>query len=90
MNIAPTPLSNAVNLSFLMVNLSACLLREVRTSNPQAGIVDLKDYYRGIHYARETIKLLPIKLTMSLVDTILTKVTEIGCIYPLSKSSTAA
>lgn len=90
MNIAPTPLTNAVNLSFLMVNLSTCLLQELRTLNPQVGIVDLKAYYRGIHYAHATIKLLPIKLAASLVDTILAKVTAIGRIHPLSKSSTDA
>lgn len=90
MNIAPTPLTNAVNLAFLMVNLSACLLRELRTSNPQAGIVDLKAFYRGRLYVHETIKRLPIKLAASLVDTILSKVTAIGRIHPLPKTSTAA
>jgi putative transposase len=90
MNIAPTPLTNAVNLAFLMVNLSTCLLRELRTSSPQAGIVDLKAYYRGIHYVHQIIKLLPIKLGAGLVDTILAKAAAIGRIHPLPKTSSAA
>jgi len=57
MNTKPRPLTNALNLSFFMVNVSQVLLAEYRQSIPQAGVLDLKSYYRAnekrIHAARD-------------------------------------
>ena len=57
----PISVTNAVNLSFLMVNLSHRLLQDFRNHHPDAGVLDLKAYFRGTRYVEETIKLLPEK-----------------------------
>lgn len=54
MNTSQRGVENAVNLSFLMVNLSAKLLEEKGESC--VGINDLKSQYRGAKYARWIIK----------------------------------
>jgi hypothetical protein len=59
MHVAQTPLTNAVNLSFFLVNLSYCLLQQMRQEEADAGILDLKAFYRGRRYALETLNLLP-------------------------------
>jgi hypothetical protein len=61
MNIKETQLTNALNLSLFMTNLSQVLLREFRHTNPESGILDLKAYYRAAKYFEETIKMLPQK-----------------------------
>lgn len=54
MNTTERGVENAVNLSFLMVNVSAKLLAEKGESC--VGINDLKSQYRGAKYARWIIK----------------------------------
>ena len=54
-------LTNALNLSLFMTNLSQVLLKEFRQTNPESGILDLKAYYRAAKYFEETIKMLPQK-----------------------------
>jgi len=45
---------NAANMSFLMVNPSA---KMIKTSGEKSvGVLDLKTHYRGVKYAVETIK----------------------------------
>ncbi len=61
MNIKEVPLTNALNLSLFMVNISQVLLREFRQTNPESGILDLKAYFRAAKYFEETIKMLPEK-----------------------------
>ena len=61
MNIKEVPLTNALNLSLFMVNLSQVLLREFRQTHHDSGIPDLKAYYRAAKYFEETIKMLPQK-----------------------------
>jgi len=61
MNIKERQLTNALNLSLFMTNLSQVLLREFRHTNPESGALDLKAYYRAAKYFEETIKLLPQK-----------------------------
>lgn len=61
MNIKEEPLTNALNLSLFVVNLSQVLLREFRHTNPESGILDLKAYFRAAKYFEETIKMLPQK-----------------------------
>ena len=50
MNITPTAVSNAVNLSFLMVNLSMVLLKSYRQENPNFSVLDLKAQFRAQRY----------------------------------------
>lgn len=61
MNIKEAQLTNALNLSLFMTNLSQVLLREFRDTNPESGVLDLKAYYRAAKYFEETIKMLPQK-----------------------------
>ena len=61
MNTTETAVTNAVNLSFFMVNLSYRLLRDCRRDNAEFSILDLKVCFRGYKYVEEVLKLLPQK-----------------------------
>ena len=83
MNIKEVPVTNALNLSLFMVNLSHVLLREFRQTNPESGMIDLKAYYRAAKYFEETIKMLPDKPEPILLDQIFDHVASLGCIHPV-------
>jgi hypothetical protein len=83
MNIKEVPLTNALNLSLFMVNLSQVLLRQFRQTNPESGIIDLKAYFRAAKYFEETIKMLPQKPEPILLDQIFGHVASLGCIHPV-------
>jgi len=76
-----TRVTNAANLSLFMVNLVERVLREMRPHQPELSVLDLKAYCRGAKYVEETIKLLPERPEASLLERIITKVTEIGRIH---------
>ena len=57
MNVKKVPLTNALNLSLFMVNVSQVLLHDFRRTNPDSGILDLKAYFRAAKYFEETIKM---------------------------------
>ena len=59
MNVAPTAVTNAVNLAFLMVNVSTALLKPYRHQQPDFSILDLKTHFRTRRYLLETLKCLP-------------------------------
>ena len=61
MNIKKVPLTNALNLSLFIVNVSQVLLYDIRRINLDSGILDLKAYYRAAKYFEEIIKMLPQK-----------------------------
>src|SRR5574342_655610 len=61
MNVKETPITNAANLAFFMVNISHALIDEIRKHNPLFGIQDLKAYFRAGKYLYETLKLIPEK-----------------------------
>jgi len=84
MNTKEVPLTNALNLSLFMVNVSQALLREFRQTNPDSGILDLKAYFRAAKYFEETIKLLPEKPEPILLDQIFAQVASLGCIHPVN------
>lgn len=84
MNIQEVPLTNALNLSLFMVNLSQVLLPEFRQVHPDSGILDLKAYFRAAKYFEETIKLLPQKPEPFLLEQILDQVTTLGCIHAVN------
>jgi len=81
MNIKEVPLTNALNLSLFMVNLSHALLSEFRKTNPDSGILDLKAYFRAAKYFEETIKLLPQKPEPILLDQIFDQIASLGRIH---------
>ena len=84
MNLGQTAVTNAVNLSFFMVNLSHYLLAHFRRENPGSGIIDLKAYCRGFRYVREMLKMLPHKPDPILLAQIFAKLTSLGRIHKVS------
>jgi len=82
MNTKEIHLTNALNLSLFMVNVSQVLLRQFRQTNPDCGILDLKAYFRAAKYFEETIKMLPEKPEPILLDHIFAHVASLGCIHP--------
>jgi putative transposase len=61
MGVKKVSVTNAVGLSFFMVNLSRYLLEDLRTSYPDASVNDLKSYHRGLRYMSEILKFVPEK-----------------------------
>lgn len=86
MNVNQIPVTNAVNLSFFMVNLSSVLLRQMRQEHPQAGVLDLKSYFRGRRYAIETLNLLPESPNTFISDQIVRIVASLGRIHRQNKT----
>jgi len=87
MNVAERPLTNALNLSLFMVNVAQVLLREYRQSVPQAGVLDLKSYYRANRYFAEMIKMLPQKPEPNFLNRLFGAIIAIGRIHPVETSS---
>jgi hypothetical protein len=81
MNIKEVPLTNALNLSLFMVNLSQVLLRDFRGTHPESGILDLKAYFRAAKYFEETIKMLPQKPEPILLTQIFRQLSSVGRIH---------
>ncbi len=84
MNIKDVPVTNAINLSLFMVNLSQVLLREFREAHPDSGILDLKAYFRAAKYFEKTIKMLPQKPEPFLLERIFSQVATLGCIHAVN------
>jgi putative transposase len=78
MNVKETPVTNAVNLAFFMVNLSHALITDVRKYNPLFGVQDIKAYFRACKYLDETLKLMPEKPDPILIQQIFKEITTIG------------
>ena len=66
MNVTPTGVSNAANLSLFMVNVAYRLRADGHAHDPTYSVLDLKADYRGYKYVEETIKMLPEKPVVSL------------------------
>jgi putative transposase len=81
MNITPTGVTNAANLSLFMVKVAYRLQADVRQHDPESSILDLKADCRGYTYVEETIKLLPAKPEPVLLGRILHKVAGLGRIH---------
>jgi hypothetical protein len=81
MNVKEVPLTNALNLSLFMVNLSQVLLREFRQTHPESGILDLKTHFRAARYLEETIKWLPQKPEPILLEQIFGRLSGLGRIH---------
>lgn len=84
MNIKEVPLTNALNLSLFMVNVSQVLLAEFRKTNPECSVLDLKAYCRAARYFEEMIKMLPQKPEPILFDRIFGHIASFGCIHPVN------
>jgi putative transposase len=78
MNVSPTAVTNAVNLAFLMVNLSGS---GPAVTQPDFSMLDLKAHYPAQRYFHETIKLLPISPDPSLLLELERQVLALGAIH---------
>jgi putative transposase len=81
MNVTPTGVTNAANLSLFMVNVAHRLRAEVHPHDPDYSVLDLKADWRGYKYVEETIKMLPEKPEPVLLRQILHKVAGLGRIH---------
>ncbi len=82
MTVTATGVTNAANLSLLMVNLSAVLLARFRQQDPQCSVLDLKAWYRGSKYVAELIKLLPESPDDDLMAQLFHEMAQLGRIHP--------
>lgn len=90
MTVTATGVSNAANLSLLMVSVSAVVLEEMRQVDPQCSVLDLKAAYRGSKYVQETLKFLPELPDSIIVEQIFRHVARLGRIHPLEAPLKAA
>ena len=81
MNVSETVVTNAVNLSLFMVNLSHRLLGDLRSTDPACSILDLKALYRGTKYGTEAIQMLPAKPEPVVLARIFPKLAALGRIH---------
>jgi putative transposase len=81
MNITPTGVANAANLSLFMVNVAYRLRADVHPHDPDYSVLDLKADCRGSKYVEETIKMLPEKPEPILLRQILHTVACLGRIH---------
>jgi putative transposase len=81
MNVTPTGVTNAANLSLFMVNVAYRLRANVRQCDPDYSILDLKADCRAYKYVEETIKMLPEKPEPVLLAKIRNQVACLGRIH---------
>src|SRR5919201_3080847 len=81
MNITPTGVTNAANLSLFMVNVAYCLRADSHSRDADYSVLDLKADCRGYKYVEETIKMLPEKPEPVLLAKILNQAAGLGRIH---------
>ena len=81
MNVTPTGVTKAANLSLFMVNVVYRLRADVQSRDPDYSVLDLKADCRAYKYVEETIKMLPEKPEPVLFRQILHKVAGLGRIH---------
>jgi hypothetical protein len=86
MNVTPTGVTNAANLSLFMVNVAYRLCTDVRQRTPDYSVLDLKADCRGYKYVEETIQMLPEKPEPILFAKILNQVAGLGRIHAAQPS----
>lgn len=85
--VTQTAVANSVGLAFFMGNLSAHLLEGLRVSFPEAGVSDLKSYYRGRRYVQETLKCLPESADEIVCARVMEQVCRLGLIHSGSEGA---
>jgi len=86
MNVTPTGVTNAANLSLFMVNVAYRLRADVHPPDPDYSVLDLKADCRGYKYVEETIQMLPEKPEPVLLAKILNQVAGLGRIHAAQPS----
>ncbi len=90
MNVTATGVTNAANLSLFMVNLANVLVEDVRQTDPQCSVLDLKAQCRGYTYLTAVLKLLPELPDEDLMAQLFRRVAQLGRIHPREPHLTAA
>jgi len=90
MNVSAVAVTNAVNLVFLMVNLSAVLLPAHRQQSPDFSVLDLKLYYRTHRYLHEVLKSLPDPPPADFISRLGQRLSALGGIRPPADFQNAA
>ena len=80
MNTSQQTVTNAVNLAFLMVNLSQAMLKPYRQQDSDFSVRDLKAQIRAQRYLSETIKMLPETPEPDLISRIWQRLAQFGSI----------
>ena len=80
MNIKETPVTNAANLAFCMVNIAQILRRQWQPKQPDFSVLDLKAHFRGLKYVAETLKLLPQKPEPIVIQQIAAQIALLGAV----------
>ena len=86
MNVTPTGVTNAANLSLFMVNVAYRLRADGHPRDSAYSVLDLKADCRGYKYVEETIKMLPEKPEPILLAKILNRVAGLGRIHAAQPS----
>jgi DDE superfamily endonuclease len=86
MNVTPTGVTNAANLSLFMVNVAYRLRADSHPRDPAYSVLDLKADCRGYKYVEETIKMLPEKPEPILLAKIRNQVAGLGRIHAAQPS----
>jgi DDE superfamily endonuclease len=86
MNVTPTGVTNAANLSLFMVNVAYRLRADGHSRDPAYSVLDLKADCRGYKYVEETIQMLPEKPEPVLLAKILNQVAGLGRIHAAQPS----
>lgn len=81
MNVKEIPLTNALNLSMFMVNVSQSLLRVFQKDSSDASVLDLKAFFRASKYFEEMIKMLPEKPKPILIEQVFGNIASLGSIH---------
>ena len=80
MNVKETPVTNAANLAFCLVNIAQILRRQWQPKQPDFSVLDLKAHFRGLKYVAETLKLLPQKPEPIVIQQITAKIALLGAV----------
>jgi putative transposase len=80
MNVKETPVTNAANLAFFMVNVAQILRQQWRPLRTDFSVLDLKAHFRGLKYVAETLKLLPQKPEPIVSQQIAAKIALLGAV----------
>ncbi|MFQ3630442.1 hypothetical protein [Roseiflexus sp.] len=59
MNVKETPVTNAANPTFFLVNVALILRRQLRLKQPDFSMLDLKAHFCDLKDVTETLRLLP-------------------------------
>jgi putative transposase len=86
MNVTPTGVTNAANLSLFMGNVAYRLRTESHQHAPDYSVLDLQADCRGYKYVEETIQMLPEKPEPVLFAKILHQVAGLGRIHATQPS----